>query len=434
MRMAKTAVATALMLAAGVVNAGDSAPMVLDLRTGDRASAGVETLAYSSLWDGGEGATVTIAQDGAAIAANLSGEGEREWSVPYNGTYVLTHTTCTNGVAGKVETATFVVTGKGDPPTISYVDRAWDGGAVVASNATCAAYKPVTSGMSTAWSAGWYVVDSDVTIGSRIEISGAARLILCDGCTLTVQKGLHLTGAANSLTIYGQANDGGVLTINGVEQYNAGIGGNGNTSGNGENGGKLTVNGGNVTANGGKWAAGIGGGVGGSGVGGGGGDVTVNGGIVMAKAGSSYASAIGGGWGWQGVGASGTLIIDGMKVYDSQTSMDADEPVAPALRESTCRSTWVGLKAFALDEVAAYIVHGTSQIPCRTLKEALDAAEDGDTVMVLKALAESGSDMADVSGQRAITIDLNGFDVSFGTISMNGNLKTRTTAPAAADR
>ena len=34
---------------------------------GIRQSAGNETLTYSSQWDGGEGATVTIAQDGAAL-------------------------------------------------------------------------------------------------------------------------------------------------------------------------------------------------------------------------------------------------------------------------------------------------------------------------------------------------------------------------------
>ena len=121
----------ALMAAAGVAHAGDSAKMVLDLRTGPRASGGDETLTYSSLWDGGADATVTIAQDGVAIAENLAGEGERAWSVPYNGTYELTHVTYTNGVAGKVETATFVVTGKAEPPEITNVvatpSEPWDG-------------------------------------------------------------------------------------------------------------------------------------------------------------------------------------------------------------------------------------------------------------------------------------------------------------------
>lgn len=82
---------------------------------GIRPSTGDEELAYSSLWDGGDGATVAIAQDGAAIAEGLTGEGERAWSVARNGTYTLTHTTYTNGVAGRVETATFVVTGRDVP-------------------------------------------------------------------------------------------------------------------------------------------------------------------------------------------------------------------------------------------------------------------------------------------------------------------------------
>ena len=129
MRVAKAMVMTALMAAAGVAHAGDSAKMVLDLRTGPRASGGDETLAFSSLWDGGADATVTVAQDGVAIAENLAGEGERAWSVPYNGTYELTHVTCTNGVAGKVETATFVVTGKAEPPEITNVVATPTGGA-----------------------------------------------------------------------------------------------------------------------------------------------------------------------------------------------------------------------------------------------------------------------------------------------------------------
>ncbi len=130
----------ALMAAAGVAHAGDSAKMVLDLRTGPRASGGDETLAFSSLWGGGADATVTIAQDGVAIAENLAGEGERAWSVPYNGTYELTHVTYTNGVAGKVETAKFVVTGKAEPPEVTDVvatpSEPWDGTVSISFNVT----------------------------------------------------------------------------------------------------------------------------------------------------------------------------------------------------------------------------------------------------------------------------------------------------------
>ena len=110
---------TAVSFPAGI--AGDSAPILLDTLEGPRNSLGDETLTYSSLWDGGDGATVTIEQDGEAIAVNLTGEGERAWSVPYNGTYKLTHTTYTNGVASKAETATFVVTGKINQPEVENV-------------------------------------------------------------------------------------------------------------------------------------------------------------------------------------------------------------------------------------------------------------------------------------------------------------------------
>ena len=96
---------------------------------GVRQSAGVETLTYSSQWDGGDGATVTIAENGAVVADGLSGEGTRPWSVQKTGEYTLTHTTYTNGIAGKVETATFVVPG----PELTFE---YDGGPFVGGKVT----------------------------------------------------------------------------------------------------------------------------------------------------------------------------------------------------------------------------------------------------------------------------------------------------------
>ena len=108
------------MLLGGAVNAATvtamTEPFRLSIRhDGIRPSTGDETLTYSGLWDGGDGATVTLAQEGEPLAEGLTGEGERAWSVARNGTYTLTHTTYTNGVAGKVETATFAVTGRDVP-------------------------------------------------------------------------------------------------------------------------------------------------------------------------------------------------------------------------------------------------------------------------------------------------------------------------------
>ena len=96
---------------------------------GVRQSAGTETLTYSSQWDGGDGATVTIAENGAVVADGLSGEGTRSWSVQKTGEYTLTHTTYTNGIAGKVETATFVVPG----PELTFE---YDGGPFVGGKVT----------------------------------------------------------------------------------------------------------------------------------------------------------------------------------------------------------------------------------------------------------------------------------------------------------
>ena len=123
----RRAVALALLLAGlgaltGVAATGKSAAFPVDLREGDRVSAGTEELTFSNLWDGDESSTVTIAQDGAAIFTGLSGEGVKTWSVDRNGRYVLTHTTYTNGVKGKVETAVFVVEGKEVPVSELTID------------------------------------------------------------------------------------------------------------------------------------------------------------------------------------------------------------------------------------------------------------------------------------------------------------------------
>ena len=107
--------AICLMAMPSVAAKGKTAAFPLDLREGDRVSAGSEELTFSNLWDGDADATVTIAQDGAAIFTGLSGEGVKTWTVDRNGRYVLTHTTYTNGAPGKVETAVFVVEGKEVP-------------------------------------------------------------------------------------------------------------------------------------------------------------------------------------------------------------------------------------------------------------------------------------------------------------------------------
>lgn len=149
----------------------------------------------------------------------------------------------------------------------------------------------------------WYVVNEDTEISERVEVSGAVNLVLCDGVTLTAEKGIHVTGE-NSLTIYGQeAGDGKINAKS--ERVQAAIGGNSD-----EPGGILTINGGTIDANGGVNAAGIGGGFGGKGTAG---NITINSGNVYAK-GGIQAAGIGGGIYASGVGDGEKIVINGGEV------------------------------------------------------------------------------------------------------------------------
>ena len=169
------------------------------------------------------------------------------------------------------------------------------------------------------WAGGnTYVASGEVTIDSRIKVTGTVNLILLDGATLTASKGITVSNE-DTLNIYGQTNGTGKLTITGTDNYNAAIGGI-----NRESGGTVNIHGGTVTAIGGAGsnpvgggAAGIGGGGGDEGSsGGGGGTVNIYGGTVTAIGGSSTeggGAGIGGGGGGNSSsgGRGGTVNIYG---------------------------------------------------------------------------------------------------------------------------
>ena len=82
---------------------------------------------------------------------------------------------------------------------------------------------------------GWHVVEDNVSLDERVEVTGDVSLILCEGVTLEATKGFHV-GSGASLTVYGQGDDSGVLVARGSEvpDYEAtdgyaGIGANGAT-------------------------------------------------------------------------------------------------------------------------------------------------------------------------------------------------------------
>lgn len=176
----------------------------------------------------------------------------------------------------------------------TYVDRTWDAEAkkVVDTEKSIPTAESITAD-TTELGSGWYVVDGDVTVDGRINITGTAanptRIILKDGCTLTVLDGLHLP-PSRVLYVYGQSEDSGTLNAQNRSQSQAPIGGDRY-----ESMGSLTVCGGNVNA---AYtevtnvyyylAAGIGGGMGESG-----GNFTIYGGNVSAC--GQFGAGIGGG-------------------------------------------------------------------------------------------------------------------------------------------
>ncbi|MBO4926645.1 MAG: hypothetical protein J5379_00110 [Clostridiales bacterium] len=183
---------------------------------------------------------------------------------------------------------------------------------------------------------GWYYVDSNITVDNRIYVENGKKvyLVLCDGATLTLKKGLGVkpylddNRPEGELYIFGQTNDSGRLVATGDD--GAGIGGD-DEWGNGYieiHGGKIEatgdkydagigtgdepvgwrshirIYGGDITAQGGTDAAGIGGGNEGKAP-----RVIIYGGTVKAT-GGSYGSGIGGGelYGTYGVDIYGGIV------------------------------------------------------------------------------------------------------------------------------
>jgi len=146
------------------------------------------------------------------------------------------------------------------------------------------------------WTAGWYVLESDLTIDGRVTCEGDVHLILPDGMTLTVNGGISVSYQQNHLTIYAQEKGTGRLVSRATAERQAGIGGVGDFGGR-----NVTINGGMIEAYGEEFAAGIGGGCGCVGA-----SIVINGGTVRAQ-GGYHGAAIGGGE--HGVGEN--IVVNG---------------------------------------------------------------------------------------------------------------------------
>lgn len=164
---------------------------------------------------------------------------------------------------------------------------------------------------------GWYVVNRTVVNATGgILVNRGARLLLCDGASLTVsgettsRAGLGV-GTYDSLAIYGQSEGTGLLVAIGAENC-AGIGGEYLCPC-----GMVTIYGGTVRSDGGPYGAGIGGGSRAMG-----GTVTILGGTVTATGGTS-AKGIGGGY----IGDDGMVALNEWRVWAVLAGSSADSAV-----------------------------------------------------------------------------------------------------------
>ena len=209
---------------------------------------------------------------------------------------------------------------------VAYIDA--NGEEQSTENLTDGFYYKVREGM-TNWTAGWYVVEQNVTIASRITVTGDVHLILKDGATMTASAGITVT-EGNSLTIYGQQSGTGALIANGTNGANgadnfAGPGGAGADGGNAVTG-SLVVNGATVTITGGKGGNGgfssETGGAGGNGSTGIIGSLTVNRGTVFVNGGNGGNSGEsfgeqGADGGNGGIGVTGSVSVNGGSAFIS---------------------------------------------------------------------------------------------------------------------
>ena len=169
---------------------------------------------------------------------------------------------------------------------------------------TCTSYYSIDAPRWNHQLYGWNVIDGEVFMrDDRQEVDEDAHIIITDGSSLTIKKGLTVKPGC-TLYIYGQSGGTGKLIVNeNKKDKYAGIGG-----GNNEGCGTIVINGCKVTAYGGSGAAGIGGGNNGSC-----GTVIINGGTVTACGGSD-AAGIGSGNEPGDGNVNGTITINGGKV------------------------------------------------------------------------------------------------------------------------
>ena len=100
-----------------------------------------------------------------------------------------------------------------DQEPVSYIERTFSEPSVTEEAKSTSDYTEVTADTAAFEDGQTYVVKGDVTVSERITSEGKVSLILTDGCSLTVEKGISLQQGC-ILQIFGQTENTGRLTAN----------------------------------------------------------------------------------------------------------------------------------------------------------------------------------------------------------------------------
>ena len=261
----------------------------------------------------------------------------------------------------------------------------------------------------------WYVAQGDVTIESRVTVTGDVHLILADGCNLTVNGGIYVSSWTDSkLTIYGQENGTGELYAyaSSGSDY-AGIGGNKEPYG---TSGEITINGGNITAVGDGIGAGIGGGdMGGFEC------ITINGGTVTATGGNNGGSS---GIGtFEGGSTSGTITISGGTVMATGTNHGIDASFMGTI--STGNDGHAVIFASYTNSMGSYFRYSSSQNRDSwrgVIFEGNSGQIYGDDITPSESFEIPSGKTLEIDGGKSLTIPAGKTLTVNGTLTNNGKL------------
>ena len=255
----------------------------------------------------------------------------------------------------------------------------------------------------------WYVVNGDITISSRISVTGDVHLILADGCKLTANVGIGVSG---SLIIYGQSTDNTSMGK---------LAATGDTGGAAISGGTITIHGGTVTATGSNGGAGI------SGAG-----VTIHGGTVTATGGNGGAGISGSTTATGNAfiiasridvldNAQSGVIIEGNvgTVYGDKVTLttDASIPSGKTLTIESGKTLTIG------EGVTLKVEEGA------TLK-----VEEGATLMNKGAIIVYGELIGEVAGNGTIIYKVTGITIAPTTLSLDVDKTAKLQATITPDK